>query len=275
MIIDCHTHTNHSPDSTAPLKQMCLQAKKQQIGIYAITDHCECEVYQQEGYQQSIQNSRNEINSLKPELESSDFKLLVGVELAQPLQNPIAAKEVLSYPYDFVIGSIHALTGMQDFYFLDYRQYSDQELKQLIERYLSQVYEMVCWGEFDTLAHLTYPLRYINGDHQRNINLHQWDDQIREIFKKLIEQEKALELNTSGLRQKILTTLPEPDYIKLFHQLGGKYLTIGSDAHTPNDIGSGIEQGMAIAYQSGFRYLTYFQNRKPTLLEINSPSFLK
>ena len=127
---------------------------------------------------------------------------------------------------------------------------------------------MIAWGKFDSLTHLTYPLRYIVGEQHREVSYEVYKDRVDDILKALIEQNKALELNTSGLRQAIGKTMPCPTVIKRFKELGGKYLTIGSDAHRWADVGSGVEDGYQIAQNAGFDHITIFVNREPVLLPL-------
>lgn len=113
-----------------------------------------------------------------------------------------------------------------------------------------------------------YPLRYIVGEQHREVSYEVYKDRVDDILKALIEQNKALELNTSGLRQAIGKTMPCPTVIKRFKELGGKYLTIGSDAHRWADVGSGVEDGYQIAQNAGFDHITIFVNREPVLLPL-------
>ena len=62
------------------------------------------------------------------------------------------------------------------------------------------------------------------------------------ILRQLAVKGLALEINTSGLRQKIGETLPGKKFLTRYRELGGELLTIGSDAHLPGDLGAGVEQ---------------------------------
>ena len=154
---------------------------------------------------------------------------------------------------------------MEDFYLLDYNKLY---IHDLLCTYFDEIMELIAWGKFDSLTHLTYPLRYIVGEQHREVSYDVYKDRVDDILKALIEQNKALELNTSGLRQAIGKTMPCPTVIKRFKELGGKYLTIGSDAHRWADIGSGVEEGYQIAQSAGFDHITIFVNREPVLLPL-------
>lgn len=124
------------------------------------------------------------------------------------------------------------------------------------------------WAKFDTLAHMTYPLRYIVGEHGIPVDMSKFSDKVDEILSLLVKNEKALEINTSGLRQKLGKTMPEEDVVRRFKQLGGEFVTVGSDAHYAKDIGAGVNVGMEIAQRSGFDCVTLFQNRMPVQIPI-------
>ena len=86
---------------------------------------------------------------------------------------------------------------------------------------------------------------------------------IREILATLAANGKALEINTSWLRSPTGFLLPTVEYVKLFRDLGGKYITLGSDAHYPEHMAIGMREGIAAAKQAGFTHATIFINRHP------------
>ncbi len=84
----------------------------------------------------------------------------------------------------------------------------------------------------------------------------------------MIKNKKALEINTSGLRQSIAKTMPDENIIKRYRELGGEYITIGSDSHNAYDVGEGIEKGMELAKKCGFDKITFYVNREAMQIEI-------
>ena len=77
-----------------------------------------------------------------------------------------------------------------------------------------------------------------------------------------------MEINTSTLRQGLGMTMPSLEYVKWFKELGGEYVTIGSDAHWAKDIGTDLDIGMDMVKEAGFEYFTVFRRREPKLLKI-------
>ncbi len=262
---DLHLHTDNSPDGVDPVMMMCERAAA--LGLYAVavTDHCECEVYREQKYDRSIFQSFFETRKAHAVFRGR-LKVLIGMELGQPLHDPAAAEEALhSSETDFVLGSVHSLPGEQDFYYLEYTR---ENIYPLLTRYFDEILRLVKWGRFDSLAHLTYPLRYIIGNYKIPVDMTVFQERIDEILTLLIASRKALELNTSGLRQPVGETSPNFEILERYHQLGGKYLTIGSDAHRWADVGAGLEIGMEMAARAGFQHFTIYEKHEPHLLPI-------
>ena len=78
---------------------------------------------------------------------------------------------------------------------------------------------------------------------------------------------RCIEINVSGLRTGH-TSYPNASALALYHDLGGEILTLGSDAHTPEDASVGIREGAELLRTIGFRYYTVFEQRKPTFLSL-------
>ena len=169
---------------------------------------------------------------------------------------------------DFIIGSHHQNKGKDDFYWIEYKNMDLSQTYALLDDYFKEMLEMCKWGKLDVLGHLTYPLRYIQGDCGIQIDLSPYDEIIREIFCTLIQKGKGIEINVSGLRQKYGKPLPDLGYVKLYRSLGGEILTIGSDAHCTADIGRDISAGVEMAQAAGFKYLTYFKKHEPKFIKI-------
>ena len=63
-------------------------------------------------------------------------------------------------------------------------------------------------------------------------------------------------------------SLPGIELIKKYRALGGEILTIGTDAHTPQNVGLCLEKGLELARRAGFKYIATFKERKPEFHKI-------
>ncbi|MCD7723068.1 MAG: histidinol-phosphatase HisJ family protein [Clostridiales bacterium] len=263
-LIDMHTHSDNSFDGNHSCMYVCEMAVQNKLKGIAITDHCEIDSKDLD-FRAFCLNQYMETLKAK-NIFKGKIDVMQGLEIGQAIYNkPLADKILSQYNYDFVLGSLHNFENEQDFYFLDYR---GVDIDALLARYFDGILELCRWGNFDSLAHLTYPLRYIYKQLNIYADLSTHIEKIEEILSTLIKNNKALEINTSGLFMEISDTLPGKYIIKLFKKLGGKYITIGSDAHFAEKTGQGIEIGMRIAYECGFKNITVYKNHEPIAIEI-------
>ncbi|MDR2753058.1 MAG: histidinol-phosphatase HisJ family protein [Oscillospiraceae bacterium] len=266
--LDLHAHTDNSFDGKHSAIFLCETAAEKGLRAVAFTDHVEMDFFREQNFDRTALQSYFELVKARSAFRG---KLVVcaGVELGEPTYNlPEAEALIHQYSYDIVIGSIHNLRGKKDFWFLPYNEYDDSHIAALLREYFDELLLLAQWGKFDTLAHLTYPLRYICGEHGFTVNLTDYAQQIDAVLEAAAKNNLALEINTSGLRQKLGQPMPSEFFVRRFKQLGGKKITIGSDAHFAEHLGMGIEQGMDLALRCGFTHLTLFQGREPVQIEI-------
>lgn len=280
LLMDCHTHTGFSPDGAGTVEQLCARAAKIQLSVLTVTEHVEMNrFFTQPHYNVTPRNewevfdhaavleqSLEAVSVRKTEAAQQGVTLLCGMEMGQPnsdfgLSESVGKDERL----DFIIASLHELLDQPDFFCLDYQK---ESLDRLLELYFRQLYDICRWGKFDVLGHLTYPLRYIEGEAGLSVDLMPFEEIIRACFRCLIDQGKGIELNTSGLRQKYGMTFPTPELLKIYREMGGEILTFGSDAHCDTDLGKGIAQGIQIAKAVGFTSGCYFVKHQPVFVTL-------
>lgn len=264
---DSHCHTDCSFDGQDSAMMLCDSAVRQGLFSLTVTDHCECNEYWDKGYNKVVLQSYFEARKAAAAFRGR-LHVRAGIELGQPLQDHSASEEALSLcDYDFVLASIHNIKGTPDFYDLDYTKCNIHEL---LHQYFAEMLEMVRWGKFDSLAHMTYPWRYTHGEHNNmEISYEPYKQEIDAVLQELIRQGKSLEVNTSGLRQRIGTTLPDRPILERYRELGGKRVTLGSDAHRWGDIGSGIEDGLWLLEKLGFTHFAVYTGREPDMYPIS------
>lgn len=264
-ISDSHTHSINSFDGRDSV--MMLAERASNMGLYSITitDHCECHEISERDYHKDILSSVTDV--IKASAVYNDkVRIYKGIELGQPTQNHLAADDALLIAdFDFVLGSLHNLKNERDFYFLEYTQ---ENFHGLLLRYFDELLELAGTDYFDSLAHLTYPFRYIAANPDLAFDSEVYQEQIDAILEVLVRNNKALEVNTSGLRQVIGKTLPDEAVVRRFRELGGKFVTLGSDAHRWGDIGAGIEEGLEMLLRCGYTHFTVYEKREPRMLPI-------
>ena len=266
-LVDLHTHTDNSFDGHHSTMFLCETAFMKGLRAVAFTDHIEIDAFYRDNFDRTAIQSYFEVAKARSAF-SGKLMVCVGAELGQTVYDkPVAEKLLDTMNYDFVIGAIHNLPQVQDFYYMDFNDESIDYMD-LLRQYFEWELKLAQWDKFDTLAHLTYPLRYIVGNYGKSVDMSAFSEIIDEILQTLIRNGKSLEINTAGLRQPIGVTSPDESIVRRYKELGGKLITIGSDAHYAEHLGAGIEQGYELALKCGFDSVAVYQRRMPTMIPI-------
>lgn len=256
-----HFHSICSFDADYPLTEMCAAAQSAGLRHLCLTDHCDL-VDEYGKPDDSFSWEKEDAQLKQARADFPELEIRRGVELGEAILRPDAAERLLSEKgIDFVLGSMHnALSGL-DYYWIEFE--SEDHCYRLMEEYLQCLLRLSKTDYFDSLSHLTYPLRYMRGKAGFQVDFRRYDDLVQEILKTLVHRGKALELNTSGYRNNNGEPLPPEYMLKRYRQLGGDLITIGTDAHEPAHMTDGLERGCALLRSCGFRYLTLYKERKP------------
>ena len=270
-IIDYHVHSEASFDCDQPasIKNILKTAADNNIKQVAICDHYDVNwVIDGSNPKINFKNQREQIAQAKREL-SCDTEILLGVELGQPHQSPESdahARVLLrENNFDYVLCALHNNRGEPDFYYMDYKPENKVELEKMFERYSRELCELAEWHKFHALAHLDYPMRYFKIN-KIDIDANKYYDLYREVFKIIIRRGIALEINTSGLRKENFgETMPSFDLLKIYKDMGGELLVMGSDSHSAEQLANAPEHFILIyakLQELGFRYTSVIRDKK-------------
>lgn len=267
---DQHVHSDSSIDCHFSMEAMTKAAIARGLSSVTFTDHCDLIYFDKANVPDPRcyplwSGCRDAYNRVQ-DMYGSEIELHIGMELGEINQDPeTAAKCYATEGLDLVLGSIHAVRDHADFFLMDYRD--QDEAVALVSQYLDESIEMARLGFFDVMAHLGYTIRYM-APYGIDVDFRQFEDKLRTLFAVLIEEERGLELNTSGLRQGARTTFPTEFIMSLYRDCGGEIVTLGSDAHTPDDIGAHFEEGIALLKRIGFTKLAHYRAHQPHFIDI-------
>ena len=267
MLYDIHMHTHFSHDSKADPEENCLAAIEKGLSGIAFTDHADMWYYNKRNTLEHIFSSVNAAAALGEKYKGK-LKVLRGIEVGDAYFDPSVTKELIArINPDVVIGSIHCLSyaGLKDAYSqMDLSEFaiSREGLVGMMNRYLELVTDIAENHDIDILAHLSCPLRYMNGKYRRGISETEFEEQIKRILNAVIHRNIALEVNTSGLVNGEGDTLPSETVLAWYKALGGKLLTLGSDAHSAERVANSFDQTVTVLKKLGFTECVYYENRK-------------
>jgi histidinol-phosphatase (PHP family) len=227
IICDLHTHSIFSIDSVATIESICCAAIDKGIKVVCITDHVDFDS-RDTGF--GFYNAHDyfvEIDRCKEKYKDKVL-LLSGIEFSEPHLYVSEFNFLKEYKYDMIIASAHWLK--EGFIGQGYI-YENNTMDDVIKMYYDVVEEAIEFEDFDTFAHFDLPKRYNKlFDATRYVNLDR-------ILQKLIDKDIALEINTSSIRKGVEEHMPSNNVLDRFIELGGRRLTVGSDAHSVEEIG--------------------------------------
>jgi len=245
---DLHVHTRHSCDSNATLAAYCEQALRQGVDTLCFTDH--------------VDHNPNDIGLgyYDPEAFFGDFlraketyggqlTLLCGIEFSEPhlYRDELAALSKL--PYDYILGSVH-------YWYRD--MFPSAMVREGIPielcyaRYWNEVLATVKAGGFDALGHMDFPKRYYGS-------LIFDEDKLHEICAAMVQGRICPEINTSSLRKNVEETMPGREILSIYRSCGGRYVTVGSDAHRPEELAAGNARARELIDYFGFEEVIFIQ----------------
>ena len=263
---DCHVHTNISHDGISSIDTYIKFAYRIGVDEITFTEHYDdytgldtkLKTLEVSKYYEEYLSKKND------SLLKTNFGIEIGLQ--PDIKNSIK-KLVNSYPFDFVIGSSH-ITCKKDMS-MDKSFFEGYTKKEAYLRYFEEVLENIkIYDEFDVYGHFDYVVRY--GEYNcKKIEYDDFKEILNEILINLIKKEKGIEVNTSGIRYGVGNPHPNIDILKRYKELGGKIITIGSDAHKINDLAKDFDIAFEILENVGFKEVAVYHRRKPDFIKIN------
>lgn len=264
---DSHVHSHWSDDCTQSFDEIYAAAVRVGLRGVTITDHANLSIIEEANTFASIAGSVREARNANSQY-GGGVEVFCGVELADQFVDPANTRKLLTLAdYDVVIGSVHRLRFEQwtDFYSkIDFgADFTPELLHGYLRAYFQELLRVAAESDYDILAHLTCPLRYINGKYKRDITLDAHRAEIDDILRCVIQREKALEVNTSGVHAVYGDLMPDEAILRRYIALGGRRITLGSDAHTPERVGTALAEAARSLTKLGFWGYDHYVRRQP------------
>lgn len=272
MLTDNHIHSICSDDGYCTMKQMALASYEKGVRKLCFTDHCDLDHHKTGIPDPNCYDFRDKMLEMFEEAKGAvpdDMELFLGLELGEGNHDPGRFAEIAASPeLDFVLGSLHNLRNVTDFYELKYTDHKN--CQKIIDDYMDELLELSRLDSFDVMAHIGYLIRYIRRDgFQLEVSMKTHGDKLDAMLKDLIYKGKGIEINCSGLRNSLIgAPMPGIDVLKHYRQLGGEIITVGSDAHKLEQAGTTLKEGFDILHDLGYKYVTIFRQRKPEFIKI-------
>jgi len=278
MLADYHIHTEFSDDSEEKMETAVVRAIAAGLDEICFTDHVDYGIKldhdefkaMDEEEQRKFSNLLNvnypeyikEINRLK-ELYRGQICIKTGLEFGIQMHTiPRYQKLLAACPLDFVILSCHQV---EDREFWNYEFQKGRTADEYNTRYYQEIYNCVCnYRDYSVLGHLDMIQRY----NETRYPFEKSQAVIEKILARAIADNKGIEVNTSSFRYGLTDLMPERRILKLYHDMGGHIITIGSDAHRAGDIDEQIPYIQSELKKIGYQHFCTFERMKPVFHEL-------
>ena len=278
MLADYHIHSEYSDDSVEPMETIIKSAIEKNISEICFTDHVDYEIKADHDVFMQMNNEEKakyekllnvDYPSYFKEIEVLKNKYKDRIIIKKGLEFGVQTHTIDKFQklfnscdLDFIILSCHQ-SDNEEFWNYAYQEGKTEDEYNL--GYYQEIYNCIKqYNDYSVLGHLDLIQRY----NKKRYPFEKSKDIITKILKKVISENKGIEINTSSFAYKLEDLTPSRDILSLYYKLGGKIITIGSDAHKAVNVGSHIDFIQQELKNIGFRYFCTFDKMKPVFHEL-------
>lgn len=199
-------------------------------------------------YFQAVQNLKKSFNGM--------ISVKAGLEVDFSPENTDLVEQIIeTFSFDVIGSSIH-FPGNIDIVNSksDWKQ-GRFDTDDVYELYFSQFKKMLEYDYFDVICHLDLPKKFGRKP------VKTFNKELDQIITLIKDKDLTVELNTGGYNHPVSEAYPAPGIIKKCHEAGVS-MTLGSDAHYPDDVGRHFNRAIPLLRSAGYKHLASFTGRQ-------------
>ncbi|MBN1917376.1 MAG: histidinol-phosphatase HisJ family protein [Verrucomicrobia bacterium] len=248
---DLHVHSSCSVDGKSTIDELCEAAIALGLGAVCLTDHWEFDPqdagfgrFDYEAYTALVEGAKAKY--------AGRLVVFRGVEIDYQHRFEDEIRRALDGKrFDHLLGAVHYVEGR----ILSEALLAERRLEAVYASYLDEVAASARSGLFAAIAHFDYVSKHA-GPNKVLLRDESLRRRLHECLYEIIKSGAALEINTRGLVRAPRNFYPSVELLRPYRELGGKRVTVGSDAHEASEIGLGIGAAYALVEALGFRAYT-------------------
>ncbi len=259
MLVDYHTHNSLCKHAVGTLEEYVAHAVKIGLTEIGCSDHAPMPNDFDLQHRMTIDQFNREY---KPQVLALREKFRGKVAVKFALEGdfyPGTEKYVKEFnsqnEFDYIIGSVHYLGewGFDNPVFV--HKYEERNVDEVYEQYYDHIKRSAASKLFDIIGHCDLVKKF---GHRPSKNM---EEILREVFKVVKSVDIAVEINTSGLRKPVKEVYPSEQILKILHEYRIP-LALGSDAHSPNDVGKDFDIAKELIHKYGNGRISIFTQRQ-------------
>lgn len=262
MLANYHMHTNYSDDSSFRMEDVVKKAISCGLDEICITDHLDCVTgidpcFPYKSYEDDFLYCKEKYSGM--------INLKLGMEFGMQTSTvPYFKNFFKNGNFDFILMSCHLI---EDKWFWSQEFQTGKTQDEYNQRYYEEILRLVnCFENYSVLGHLDVIRRYdLKGEYP----FEKIKPVVEQILRRVISDGKGIEINTSCYRYRLSNLTPSREILKLYRELGGEIITIGTDSHCPEQVSSHIEDAKNELENIGFKYFCTFDKMKTAFHSLN------
>jgi histidinol-phosphatase (PHP family) len=267
-LVDYHVHTKRCGHAQGEDRQYIEAAIKKGLKEIGFSDHIPLYYQADHGKkissrgmpQAALDDYVNSIIGLKTTYPEISVKLGLEIDVAPGWEETVS-KMVAPYPWDYLTGAVHFIPKW-DYHYVSY--YTDHTPAEIYQAYFEQVAAAAGSRLFDILGHIDLPRRFFPRLDEDLMN-----DLYQTLAIRLGKANTVVELNTYGVRssrQGDVGVFPDEQLLRMLRHHGVN-VTLGSDAHSPGEVGADFDRALERLTRVGYDRITNFTKRTPGLVD--------
>lgn len=248
MLVDYHIHVLAHGEyeySEEWLEQYFNEARRKNINEIGLADH---DQYVNQIDFQVIERVKKRF---------TDIQVKVGLEVDYFPGNMEHFNKLKALPLDYMIGSVHVIDGWP----FDHPDFcSEFEVRSIDEvycQYFNLIDQAAKEGYFNIMGHLDLVKIWGHRPCQYSTV-----DLVIPVLKSIKEAGLTIEINSAGLRKPVAELYPATDIIEQMYARGIP-VTMGSDAHHPEQVAEELDKVALLLHHTGYRKIMTFKQRCP------------
>lgn len=259
--VDYQVHSVRSHDGKFTIDQMCQRAIALGLDEIGFTEHKDfdpddpvVDYFDYQAYMHDVTLARMQYGN--------KLKVRAGIEIDYQVWFEDKIGNYLeTHKFDFVMGCVHYVNKIK---VMSPEYNRNRNARLAYSDYFHAVRDSVLSGLFDVLGHMEYANR-TGVAAWGKYDSHAHHNDLVTIFDRMVEEDMVLEINTAGLFHGIGATYPCDKTLELYASRGGTRISIGSDAHHPDQLGGNYLVAMEMAKAVGINSVVTWDKRHPTV----------
>jgi histidinol-phosphatase (PHP family) len=266
MIVDYHTHNRLCKHAQGELEEYIKAAIRLGLDEIACSDHAPLPDNYDLRHRMTVEEFYAEYGPTVSEM-AEKYAGKIRIRRAIEIDHLDWAKDwnrkfIVENDFDFVLGSVHFVGPRGQEKPLFGPEYGRDELGSLYEGYYQAIADSAKSGMFDIISHCDIIKKFGLFTSKRV------DELIAEAMTQIKKAGACIEINTSGLRKQEKEIYPSERILSIARELQIP-LSIGSDAHTPEDVGRSFDVVVDLVEAYGRGKISLFEKRERIEVKIS------